>query len=83
MGLFIDCNFLFEVQLLRLSLHIAILLFKGSEWGCGRYKMECQMEKLDHFGYILFEFNRGVKAAEAARNICHRREHGNKMVFSL
>ena len=29
------------------------------------------MEKLEHFRHILlFEFNRGTKAAEAARNIC-------------
>ena len=33
--------------------------------------MKCQVEKLEHFRHILlFEFNRGVKAAEAARNIC-------------
>ena len=33
--------------------------------------MECQVEKLEHFRYILlFEFNRGVKVAEAVRNIC-------------
>ena len=29
------------------------------------------MQKLKHFGHILlFELNRGTKAAEAARNIC-------------
>ena len=29
------------------------------------------MEKLEHFRHILlFEFSRGVKAEEAARNIC-------------
>ena len=29
------------------------------------------MEKLEHFRHILlFEYNRGAKAAEAARNIC-------------
>ena len=33
--------------------------------------MECQVEKLEHFRHILlFELNRGAKAAEAARNIC-------------
>ena len=33
--------------------------------------MECQVEKLKHFRHILlFELNRGAKAAEAARNIC-------------
>ena len=33
--------------------------------------MECQVEKLEHFQHILLpEFNRGTKAAEAARNIC-------------
>ena len=33
--------------------------------------MECQLEKLELFQHILlFEFNRGVKAAEAAKNIC-------------
>ena len=32
--------------------------------------MECQVEKLEHFRHILlFEFNRGAKAAVAARNI--------------
>ena len=28
------------------------------------------MKKLEHFRHIPFEFNRGAKAAEAARNIC-------------
>ena len=33
--------------------------------------MKCQVEKLEHFQHILlFEFNRGAKAAEVARNIC-------------
>ena len=33
--------------------------------------MECKMEKLEHFRHILlFEFNRGAKAARAARNFC-------------
>ena len=33
--------------------------------------MECQVEILKHFWHILlFEFNRGAKAAEATRNIC-------------
>ena len=33
--------------------------------------MECRVEKFEHFRHILhFEFNRGVKAAEAARNTC-------------
>ena len=33
--------------------------------------MECQVEKLEYFRHILlFEINRGAKAAEAARNIC-------------
>ena len=33
--------------------------------------MECQEIKLEHFRHIfLLEFNRGTKAAEAARNIC-------------
>ena len=33
--------------------------------------MECSVEKFEHFRHILlFEFNRGAKAAEAARNIC-------------
>ncbi|XP_021571064.1 uncharacterized protein LOC110596169 isoform X2 [Carlito syrichta] len=37
----------------------------------GLKKKECQVEKNEHFRHILlFEFNRGVKAAEAARNIC-------------
>ena len=32
--------------------------------------MECQVEKLEHFWHILlFEFNRGAKAVESARNI--------------
>ena len=30
MGLFIDCHFLFEVQLLCLSLHIEVLSFEDS-----------------------------------------------------
>ena len=54
-----------------LSLHIEVLSFEDSEWSRGRYKMECQMEKLEHFRHILlFEFNRGAEAEEAARNIC-------------
>ena len=33
--------------------------------------MEFQVEKLEHFRHgLLFEFNRGTKVAEAARNIC-------------
>jgi hypothetical protein len=33
--------------------------------------MECQVEKNEHFQHRhLYEFNRGPKAAEAARNIC-------------
>ena len=33
--------------------------------------MECEVDKLEHFRHILLsEFNRGVKAAEVARNIC-------------
>ena len=53
MGLFTDCHFLFEVQLLCLSLHIEGLSFEDSEWGHEHYKMECQVEKLDHFRHIL------------------------------
>ena len=71
MGLFVDCHFLFEVQLLCLSIHFEVLPIKNSEWSSGRYKMECQVEKLDHFQHILlFEFNKGAKAAETTRNIC-------------
>ena len=37
------------------------------------------MEKLEHFQHILpFEFNRGAKAAEAARNICS--EYGDNAI---
>jgi transposase len=32
--------------------------------------MECQVEKNKHFRGLLYEFNRGSKAAEATRNIC-------------
>ena len=33
--------------------------------------MNCQVEKLEHFRHLLlYEFNRGAKVAEAARNIC-------------
>ena len=65
MDLFIDCHFLYQVQLLTLNLHIEVLLFEDSEWSGGRYKMECQVEKLEHFRHILlFEFNREAKAAE-------------------
>jgi hypothetical protein len=32
--------------------------------------MECQVEKNGHFRHLFYEFNRGSKAAEAARNIC-------------
>ena len=71
MSLFIDCHFLFEVQLLCFSLHVEVLSFEDSELSRGRYKMECQVEKLEHLRYILlFKFNRGAKAAEMTRNIC-------------
>jgi len=34
-------------------------------------KMECQVNKNDYYGHILlFTFNRGCKAAKAARDIC-------------
>ena len=37
------------------------------------------MEKLEHFRHmILFEFSRGAKAAEAARNICT--VYGNNVI---
>jgi hypothetical protein len=32
--------------------------------------MDCQVEKNENFQHLLYEFNRGSKAAEAARNIC-------------
>ena len=33
--------------------------------------MECQVNKTEHFRHhLLFAFNRGVKAAETAREIC-------------
>jgi hypothetical protein len=32
--------------------------------------MKCQVEKNEHFRHLLYELNRGSKAAEAARNIC-------------
>jgi hypothetical protein len=32
--------------------------------------MVCQVEKNEHFRHLLYEFSRGSKAAEAARNIC-------------
>ena len=57
--------------MLCLTLHIELYSFEDSEESRGCYKMECQVEKLEHFRHILlFEFNRCVKAAEAAKNIC-------------
>ena len=53
MDLFIDSHFLFEVQLLCLSLHIEVLSFEDCEWSRGRWKMECQVEKLEHFRLTL------------------------------
>ena len=38
MCLFIDCHFLFEVQLLCLSLDIEVLSSEDGEWSRGRYK---------------------------------------------
>jgi hypothetical protein len=33
--------------------------------------MECQVEKNEHFRHLLlYEFNRGSRAAEVTRNIC-------------
>ena len=71
MGLFIYCRFVLEAQLFCLSLNIAVLTFEDSEWSRGHQKIECQVEKFEHFRYILlFEINRGAKSAEADRNIC-------------
>ena len=71
MDLFINYQFLFEVQLSCLRLHIEVLSFEDSEWSRGHKKMECQVEELEHFWHILlFKFNRGAIAAETARNIC-------------
>ena len=56
MVLFIDYHFLFEVQLLCLSLHIEVLSFEDSEWSRGRQKMERQVDKLEHFRHILLLF---------------------------
>ena len=53
MGLFIDCHFLFEVQLLCLGLHIEDLSLKDTEWSRERKNMECQVEKFEHFRHIL------------------------------
>ena len=53
MNLLIYCHFLFEVNLLCLSLHIEVLSFEDSELSRGRYKTECQLEKLEHFRHIL------------------------------
>ena len=39
MGLSIDWHFLFEVQLLCLSLYIEVLSFADSEWSRGRWKI--------------------------------------------
>ena len=44
---------------------------KLSQESCKLKTMECQIEKNEHFRHVLlYEFNRGAKAAEAARNIC-------------
>jgi hypothetical protein len=33
--------------------------------------VECQVEKNEHLRHLLlYQFNRGLRAAEAARNIC-------------
>ena len=57
--------------MLCFSLVIEVLSFGDSEWSSGRWNIECQVEKLEHFRHIfLFSFNRGVKAAEAAINNC-------------
>ena len=36
MGLFNDCHFLFEIQLMYLSLNIEVLALEESEWSRGR-----------------------------------------------
>ena len=43
MGLFIDRHFLFEIQLLYLSVHMEVFSFEDSEWNRGHYKMECHI----------------------------------------
>ena len=49
---------------------IQVLSFEDSEWSHGRYKIDCQVEKLEHFRHILlFEFKRG-ESSGGARNIC-------------
>ena len=53
---FVDCHSLFEVQLLYLSLRIEVLSFEDSEWSRGRWKMECQAQKLEYFRHALLLF---------------------------
>ena len=76
---------------MRLSLRIEVLLFEDSEWSHGRYKMERQVEKLEHFRHILLlelkwrgeSSGGGQKPLRPAWGQYHRREHGKKMVFSF
>ena len=71
MCLFIDYYFLFEAQLLCLSLHTKVLSIENSKWSRARWKIKWKLEKLKHFRHILlFEFNRGAKAVQSTRNIC-------------
>ena len=55
MGLFIDCRFLFEVQLLCLSLHIEVLSFEDSEWsrGCKEKSAKWKIGTLTHIFFSL------------------------------
>ena len=72
MGLFNNCHFLFEVELLCLSLHMEVLSFEDSvePWTLENGVPSGESGTFPTYCKHLFKFNRGAKAAEAARNIC-------------
>ena len=60
-----------EQNTIYICLIICSVFYDYTERSRGCKKMECQVERLEHFRCILlFEFSRGMKAVEAARNIC-------------
>ena len=71
MGLFIDCHFLFEVQLLCLSLHIVKFCHLKIVSGVVDARIWSAKWRNWNISDIFFsEFSRVTKAEEVARNIC-------------
>ena len=59
MGLFIDCHFLFEIQLFCLRLHIEVLSFEDSEWVSFTWMLENRVPSGNkRYGHTAHTFSR-------------------------